>query len=195
MRFTFSNPLGFAFSGTRGPARAIVSWQGMGVVLVAVMLARWVWVFAAPPEIAPPATTSWQKEDATEDLFGHGTDVDTAAATVGNIRLIGVFAHRTAGFAVLQIDGKQVGGGLGAEVAPGLRLVETQADHVLLERGGTRLRVDLASGMPSGITPAASAGTTNLTSQALPDSAHLDTIPPAQRAAMQQELDNFRRRR
>ncbi len=160
------------------------------------MLARWVWIFAAPADMAMPATTSWQKSEASEDLFGHAVDAN-AVASAGNIKLIGVFAHKTAGFAVLQIDGKQVGVGMGEPVAAGLRLVETHADYVLLERGGVKQRVDLqVSSAPSGITTAPSeAASTASVQQVMPRNTDLETIPPAQRAAMQQELDNFRRRR
>ncbi len=175
---------------------AALLWQGAGVLIFAVMLARWVWIFAAPPEMALPATTSWQKSDVSEDLFGHAADGAGAMAVASNIKLIGVFAHKTAGFAVLQIDGKQVGSGLGAEVAPGLRLVETHADHVLLERGGVRQRVDLqVSDTSSGITTAPSANVANAASvqQVLPNNTDLEAIPAAQRAAMQQELNNLRR--
>ncbi len=199
MRFPYSNPLPFSPAGMGSAARVatvVFSWQSLGIVLFAVMLARWVWIFAAPPEMAMPATTSWQKSDVSEDLFGRAADTNASAVIAGNIKLIGLFAHKTAGFAVLQIDGKQVGGGLGAEVAPGLRLVETNADHVLLERGGIRQRLDLqASGTVAGISPAPSAAvmTTAPDRETLPSNMNLDTIPPAQRAAMQQELDNLRR--
>jgi len=164
------------------------------------MLARWVWVFAAPADIAMPATTSWQKNDVSENLFGHAADADViAAASAGNIKLIGVFAHKTAGFAVLLVDGKQLGVGMGETVAPGMRLVETHADYVVLERGGVKQRVDLPKpSASSGITtvPAVNmAGTPPASGQqALSKNTDLENIPPAQRAAMQQELDNFRRR-
>jgi hypothetical protein len=179
----------------------LFSWQSLGIVLFAVMLARWVWIFAAPVDMAMPATTTWQKNDVSENLFGHAADADASAmASAGNIKLIGVFAHKTAGFAVLQIDGKQVGVGMGESVAAGGRLVETHADYVLLEHGGVRQRVDLqVSGASSGITiaPTLNVASTAPASgqQALPQNMDLENIPPAQRAAMQQELDNFRRRR
>jgi len=178
----------------------LFSWQSLGIVLFAVMLARWVWIFAAPVDMAMPATTTWQKNDVSENLFGHAADTDASAmASAGNIKLIGVFAHKTAGFAVLQIDGKQVGVGMGESVAAGGRLVETHADYVLLERGGVRQRVDLqVSGASSGITiaPTLNVASTAPASgqQTLPQNTDLENIPPAQRAAMQQELDNFRRR-
>lgn len=203
MRLPFSNPMHLPTSRSGNPARwarVFFSWQSLGIVLFAVMLARWVWVFAAPADVAMPATTSWQKNDAAEDLFGHATDVDVGAVTsAGNIQLIGVFAHNTAGFAVLQIDGKQIGVGMGETAAPGMRLVETHADYVLLERGGVRQRVDLPKPSASpGITivPASNMASTTRASgqQTLPRNTDLETIPPAQRAAMQQELDNFRRR-
>lgn len=172
------------------------------------MLARWVWVFAAPVEVAMPATTSWKKSDAAAELFGHAVEVEAnAVAAASNYKLIGVFAHPTAGFAVLQVDGKQVGAGLGGEVSPGMRLVETAAGYVLLERGGVRQRVDLAvSAASTGITSAPANGAANTpmlvmpqgaaqsTPQTAPAEPNIEAIPPEQRALMQQELDNFRRR-
>lgn len=202
MRLPLTNPLHLPPPRSSTPARllsVLFSWQSLGIVLFAVMLARWVWVFAAPVDMAMPATTTWQKNDVSENLFGHAADA-SAMASAGNIKLIGVFAHKTAGFAVLQIDGKQVGVGMGESVAAGGRLVETHADYVLLERGGVRQRVDLqVSGASSGITiaPTLNVASTAPASgqQALPQNTDLENIPPAQRAAMQQELDNFRRRR
>ncbi len=214
MRLPFTRPPRFAPSAASHPARLatmIFSWQSLGVVLVAVMLARWVWVFAAPVEVAMPATTSWKKSDAAAELFGHAVEVDAGAvAAASNYKLIGVFAHPTAGFAVLLVDGKQVGVGLGGEVSPGMRLVETDAAYVLLERGGVRQRVDLAvSAASTGITsaPSNNANTANTpmlvmpqgaaqsTPQTAPADSGIEAIPPEQRVLMQQELDNFRRRR
>ena len=200
MRLPFTDSPSFSPSsrGTSSQLAAFVfSWQSLGIVIFAVMLARWVWIFAAPADMAMPAATSWQKSEISEDLFGHAADVN-AVASAGNIKLIGVFAHKTAGFAVLQIDGKQVGVGMGESVAAGLRLVETHANHVLLERGGVKQRVDLqVSSASSGITtaPSADGASTASVQEAMPRTTDLEAIPPAQRAAMQQELDNFRRRR
>lgn len=202
MRLPYTDPPSFAPSMRGTPSRlagVVFSWQSLGIVIFAVMLARWIWIFAAPADMAMPATASWQKSEVSENLFGHASDVDVGAvASAGNIKLIGVFAHKTAGFAVLQIDGKQVGVGMGESVATGMRLVETHSDHVLLERGGMRQRVDLAaSGASSGITTAPSSGLASTASaqQALPKNMDMENIPPEQRAAMQQELDNLRRRR
>lgn len=189
------------------------------MVLVAVLLARWVWVFAAPAEVAMPATASWQRSDAAANLFGQPLEVDAGAvaqAAASNYKLVGVFAHRTAGFAVLLVDGKQVGAGLGAEIGPGMRLVETGANFVLLERGGVKQRVELqAASASSGITAAGNTGSgfTASDGTGAPATAikagniaqparmqvggndDLEHIPPEQRALMQQELENFRRRK
>jgi hypothetical protein len=112
---------------------------------------------------------------------------------VGNIKLIGVFAHATRGFAVLLVDGKQVGVGLGELATPGVRLVETNADHVMLERGGAKVRIDLPAGNS---TPGISSVAGNKENPAaVPNIAEQhNQVPPEQRAAMQQELDHFRRR-
>jgi hypothetical protein len=127
-------------------------------------------------------------------LFG---DVPTTGAStfgsLGNVQLVGVFAHPTAGFAVLTVDGKQVGVGLGELVIPGARLVETVADYVLIERGGIRTRIDLPVVKPtSGLAIANSPPSIFVPP---PDTAaQTIQLPPEQRAAMQQELEHFRRR-
>ena len=190
-------------------------------MLVAVMLARWVWVFAAPVSVAMPATTSWKKSNAADNLFGQPVVVDAkVAAATSNYKLVGVFAHPTAGFAVLLIDGKQVGVGLGGTVADGMRLAETHASYVMLERGGVKQRVELESStVASGITAVTAKGvaiapppngaviahvddddTASAPAAIAPQAAPLipgvdpvmQRVTPAQRALMQQELDKFR---
>ena len=173
--------------------RGIFSWHSIAIIVAAVLLAKWTWVFLAPKDAALPSTSAWKKTADAEHLFG---DVPAAslnqANSLGNIQLVGVFAHPTQGFAVLSVDGKQVGVGLGEAFSAGTKLTETYATYVIIERAGVKTRVDLpASKIASGIS--------NATSQKsnLPVSAatmpQLNQIPAEQRAAMQQELDHFRR--
>lgn len=126
-----------------GLARQFFSWQGVGAAVLGVLLAKWTWLLFAPASPAMPAA-AWEASGEAERVFGTVSVADTAAlSSLGNIKLIGVFAHRTRGFAVMQVDEKQIGIGLGDEVKPGVKLVETHADYVLLERADIRQRVDL----------------------------------------------------
>lgn len=137
---------------TSGIARQFFSWQGLGAAVLGVLLAKWVWVLFAPASAAMPAA-SWEASGAAERLFGTASVADTSAlATLGDIKLIGVFAHPTKGFAVMQVDEKQIGVGLGDEVKPGVKLVETDANYVMLERAGVRQRVDLTGAIAAGGT-------------------------------------------
>lgn len=164
------------------------------MIVFAVLSAKWIWIFIAPKDAALPTTAAWKKTSEADHLFG---DVlATSASTfgsLGNVQLVGVFAHPTAGFAILAIEGKQVGVGLGELVMPGARLIETKADHVLIERGGVRSRIELPASKPvSGIINAHSQSSQTTS---LPESAAQATqLSSEQRAAMQQELEHFRRK-
>jgi len=180
---------------------AFFSWNAVAVIVCAIFLARWTWIFIAPKDAALPTTASWKKTSEADHLFGdvqaNGT---SSSGTLGNMQLVGVFAHPTAGFAVLAVEGKQVGVGLGELVMSGARLVETKADHVLIERSGIKSRIDLAVvKQSSGIVPAGTATTRSVNSVSVQNStpeisAPVNQLSPEQRAAMQQELQHFRRR-
>jgi general secretion pathway protein C len=109
------------------------------LVLLAVVLAYWTWVWLAPPPAprAPAAMQSAERASAAGSLFGAATQGAGGAA----IRLMGVVAAAAEqrGHAVLQLDGKQSVAVLqGEDVAPGLRLAEVHVDHIVLERNGVR---------------------------------------------------------
>lgn len=175
-------------------SRVDLIWRLVAIVIFATLIAKWTWVFIAPKDAALPSTAAWKKTSDTDHLFGDVPATGTSSSSsLGNVQLVGVFAHPTAGFAVLAVEGKQVGVGLGELVLPGARLVETKADYVLIEHGGIKSRIDLPAGKPS-------AGIVNVNSSAsqnasLPESvAQATQLSPEQRAAMQQELEHFRRK-
>jgi hypothetical protein len=119
-------------------------------VLLGILLAKWTWALLSPASAGVPATTVWKKNEDAERLFGVASASGAAAtAPFGNMQLVGVFAHKTQGFAVLQVQGKQLGVGLGEEVMPGVRLVETQSTYVMLERAGVRQRLDMQAAATS----------------------------------------------
>jgi len=184
--------------------RADFIWRLVAVVVFAALIAKWTWIFIAPKDAALPTTSAWKKTSDADQLFGAVTATDAiSTGSLGNIQLVGVFAHPTEGFAVLSIEGKQVGVSLGELVMAGARLVETKADYVLVERGSFKSRIDLAAAKPSsGIVPAGEptiGSVNNVNAQKIaplqPEmSSQVNQLSPEQRAAMQQELQHFRRR-
>ncbi|HLP97895.1 MAG TPA: type II secretion system protein N [Sideroxyarcus sp.] len=155
-----------------GIAEAVFSWKMLGGVLLAVLLAKWVWVFFAPAAPSVPATTGWKKTEDAGRLFGaagsSGVPAAQAVSALGDIRLIGVFAHKTKGFAVMQVDNKQLGVALGEQVVPGVRLLETHADHVIVESAGKQQRVNLVAAPVANTATAGNAVTTPAESVANP---------------------------
>lgn len=140
-------------------AVSLFSWNALIAALLGIMLARWAWLLFAPADaVMPPA--AWEASDDAGRVFGTATE-SAAVATValGNIKLIGVFANQTKGFAIMQVDGKQLGVAQGEDIKPGVRLVETHPDHVVLSQGGVESRVVLtgAPAIPSPAMPAPAA--------------------------------------
>ncbi len=172
------------------PARLWMNWPLWGGLLATLLLAKHVWVLFAPAEHAVPGTTIASQSAQAEQLFGT-VNTTTASASLNGIRPIGIFASRKNGFAVMMTDSGQVGVGLGSEVVPGVRLVETHPDHVILERNGVKQRVDLsrAPAATDGITPASSMQPSPGRSTAEPmlNRQLLDQLTPEQQRIMQQQ--------
>lgn len=168
------------------PARLWMNWPLWGGLLAMLLLAKHAWVLFAPAERAIPATTNATGSVQAEQLFGVVSTAN-AAASLSGIRPIGIFAHSKHGFAVMMTERGQVGVGMGELVVPGVRLVETHADHVVLERNGVRQRVDLskASAATGGITTATPA----VRGMTVPPAGGqmLDQLTPEQQAILQQQ--------
>lgn len=137
-------------------------WPSLAAIVLGMSLARWAWILFAPSSMAVlPSAEITASEDA-EKLFGAGTSLasGSSAVVLPGARLVGVFApttHNTTasasknsiGFAIIQLDEKhQTGVALGGEVAPGVKLHEIHADHVVLERDGVTQLIKL-----EGLTP------------------------------------------
>jgi Type II secretion system protein C len=130
-------------------------WPSVAAIALGMTLARWTWIFLAPASMAVLPPTEIAVDEDAGNLFGVASTVaGTGIAVLPGVRLVGVFAplnNATArtpnnknGFALLQLDEKhQASAVLGAEVAPGVRLREIYADHVVLERDGINQRVNL----------------------------------------------------
>ena len=162
------------------PARLWMNWPLWGGLLAMLLLAKHAWVLFAPAEHAIPGTAVAAQTAQAEQLFGT-VNTATTSASLNGIRPVGIFASRQNGFAVMQTETGQLGVGVGGQVAPGVRLVETHADYVILERNGVRHRADLDK-------PPATANTA-----APVQGAHLpDQLAPDQRTKLQQEMTRGR---
>ncbi|MBI5889563.1 MAG: hypothetical protein HZB47_02660 [Nitrosomonadales bacterium] len=179
------------------PARLWMNWPLWGGLLAMLLLAKHVWVLFAPAEHAIPGTTVAPQTAQAEQLFGTVSTVSLSASLNG-IRPIGIFASSKNGFAVMMTETGQIGVGLGGQVAPGVTLVETHADHVILERNGARQRVDLSK------APTASGGITPVTQitpavrgMTVPPAGGqlLDQLTPEQQAILQQQQQDLIRGR
>ena len=112
------------------------------LALLAMVLAYWTWAWLAPrPEPrALAAVHTGGGAEAAYGLFGSAQH-DSGAPTGLALELLGVVAASgdQPGYAVLRLDAKQsVAVREGGEIEPGVRLVEVDVDHVVLERGGVR---------------------------------------------------------
>jgi general secretion pathway protein C len=169
------------------PARLWMNWPLWGGLLAALLLAKHVWVLFAPAERAVPATAAATQSTQTEQLFGT-ISTSTSSASLSGIRPIGIFASKQNGFAVMMTEGGQVGVGLGGQVVPGVRLVETHPDYVILERNGTRQRADLsAAPAATGATPAQAAPVVRGMTVPPAGGQLLDQLTPEQKTILQQQ--------
>ena len=127
-------------------ARLPFSWHVLGAIVLGVLLAKWVWILFAPGEMAVVAVAGRSDAVEADKLFGEVADATAGAQAVAlpNAKLVGVFSG-SHGFAILELEGKkQLGVALGQEIVQGVKLVKVAADHVVIEGGGNRQRIDLA---------------------------------------------------
>ncbi len=177
------------------PARLWMNWPLWGGLLAMLLLAKHAWVLFAPAERAIPDTAISTQPAQAEQLFGT-VSTASSSASLNGIRPIGIFASSKNGFAVMMTETGQIGVGLGGQVAPGVRLVETHADHVILERNGIRQRVDLSKApVPAGgVTPAGvAAPARGDLAPAAPEQAL--NLTPGQQAILQQQQQELIRGR
>jgi len=113
------------------------------VALLGAVLAYWTWAWFAPraePRVEAAAAQSGSVASAGA-IFGTVPRNQVAAPTGIAIRLLGVVAASRGrlGHAVVQLEGKQIlAVHEGEDVAPGIRLAEVHAAHVILERNRVR---------------------------------------------------------
>lgn len=110
----------------------------------ALVAAYWTWQWLAP-EPSPPGQAPIEGAAhglSVGDLFGKpAPQQSSAVAATGAISLLGIVSSTEgrSGYAVLRIEpGEILAVREGDEVAPAIRLRQVSADHVILERSGTR---------------------------------------------------------
>lgn len=179
------------------PTRLWMNWPLWGGLLATLLLAQHAWVLFAPAERALPSGTDIPTSNHTGQLFGTANTTSTTTSSLDGIRPIGIFAHSTRGFAVMQTPTGQRGVGLGSEVAPGIRLIETHADYVILERNGTRQRVDLSAASATGGIMTAEPTPTVMQQGEYPqlkaNAPQIESLVPEQQIMMKQMLQNNHR--
>ena len=130
-------------------------WYGLGALVLGALLAKWSWVLLGSPSTATAPVPDHSVAENAGQLFGVAITEPSAANVnaLPNVKLVGVFASQSgqSGFAVLKLDEQhQVGAVVGESVAPGVKLLEVHADHVVLERSGVQQRVELVKGVAGG---------------------------------------------
>lgn len=132
-------------------------------LLLAVQLARLVWIVAEP---APPAAATvagtvrpvdrsvFQRFDAFFRTGAQSSLAEASAAGSGQMRLFGLRSDGAGGGSAIigLADGRQVSVGVGEEVEPGLVLRAVGPDHVTLARGPSVSRL-IFSDAPVGAAP------------------------------------------
>lgn len=115
------------------------------VVLLAIVAARWSWTWFAPsPVPRAQSVTAAGSGAPAGTLFGNaGRDgsLGSPVRTANAIKLLGIVAASPGrrGYALVQLEANEQLAVLeGEEIVPGLRLAEIAADHLILERSGTR---------------------------------------------------------
>lgn len=125
-----------------GTAQNAFFWRVLAVLVIAAMLAHWIWLLFAPRSASVLPAMQASGEFQAERLFGVAS-VSAVVSAMSTVRLLGVFAGNP-GFAVLELDGKrQIGLATGKEVVAGSKLVEVATDHVVIESGGVRQQIPL----------------------------------------------------
>lgn len=158
--------------------------------LLCATIAYWVLQLVAPPVPIAPTGSLVDHRDAPDlstaaKLFGQpvGGTVAAAAATPGNIQVLGVAASETRGSAVLVVDGKPAKAFMvGDPVGENATLVEVRADAVVVDQNGAR--VELAAPRRPSVAlltagPASSAPTAGARTPPVPTAAPASALPAA----------------
>jgi general secretion pathway protein C len=136
-----------SFDRSNLPQAALVALASVAAAaLLGFVLAYWGWVWFAPrPEPRAPVVAEPGSGAPAASLFGIAQKEQGGASPGSStIKLLGVVAAAPGrrGYAVVQLESREILAVLeGEEISSGLRLAEVAADHVVVERGGTRQTV------------------------------------------------------
>ena len=135
--------------------------NGLLVLLTAWLAAGFLWQLFAPksplpvaaPVAAPVAQVSTDMS-ALNALFGEQAKPEVSLSSLG-LKLRGVIATTAPAAAIFERSGAStLAVKTGEEIEPGVRLVEVEADHALLDNRGRRERIDLdAKPAAEGVSP------------------------------------------
>src|SRR5258705_9010437 len=124
---------------------AVTSLVTIGALtLLCWVLAYWTWSWLAPrpAPLAQQISTPVGGTASAQGLFGNVQRGPGSASPTGiAIKLLGVAAATGGrpGYAVVQLEARQIlAVREGEDVAPGIRLAEVHADHIILLRNGIR---------------------------------------------------------
>jgi hypothetical protein len=117
------------------------------LLLLCAVTAYWTWAWLAPDTaVITPETAAPQRTDAAKQLFGGSAQNPLPATASGPVvRLTGVAAAgRGDSYAVLQIDaGRAITVRAGADIVPGMRLLQVMPSGITIEHHGRRETIAL----------------------------------------------------
>jgi len=130
------------------------------IALIAVQLARLIWLFAAPlgpvggwrasSAFAPPADSAILAN--FDPFFRLSAGAGPAVVTALNLKLYGVREDRATGrgSAIIALpDGRQMNFAVGEEIMPGVTLTQVGFDNVTISRGGVPEQIFLDQSEPA----------------------------------------------
>lgn len=121
-------------------------WQVFGMLILAVLLARWTWTLFKPQSATVNQPVAEINFSEAEKLFGEASArIAESAQQASDFKglLVGAFSGKK-GFAIFKLDDKhQKGVAVGEEIEKGVRLLTVAEDHAILLHDGVRQRVNL----------------------------------------------------
>lgn len=134
------------------------------LMLLALTGAHWTWQWLTPQPVSrgQSIANGISQVISANGMFGNAEqDQISSSPTGAGIKLLGIVAATTGrhGYAVVRLEPRAI---LtvreGEDIAPGLRLVEVAADHLILERGGARETLGWPAKIASAEPPALRTG-------------------------------------
>lgn len=118
------------------------------------LAAKWTWVFLAPVPLivsksTPPSTQKLAQSIIAAHLL---TSNSSTNQPLLNIKLVGIFAadsmNKTNAVAIFLVSGQSIIVPLNGQIVPGVRMIEVDKNHVVIERNGETEHVNLEVNSP-----------------------------------------------